>query len=180
MEGLSESAHNFHSNINLTTQSLAHSRSNLDSNNNSSLTKKKDEFDWLGSASLNFNIPIKKYTNTKLPSISKNQKTSTSFGQKLNQLSDPTSYRHSNPGYERFKANPQIYLPDGSMRRKFSLPKLSESIEQFKECRYLRRGSLLEPPVTDNEISGIFSFEKPNSLNEDEDSDTQSDGSVNE
>lgn len=185
MEGLSESALNFQTNNDLRGGSIIQSEANINPNSQAIQNiKKKDEFDWLGSASLNFHVPLKKNVPTKLPMISKLQnqqiQKTNSFGQELNQLTDPTSYRHSKPGYERYKSNPHIYLPDGSMRRKFSLPKLSESIEQFKECRYLRRGSLLEPPVTDNEISGIFSFSKPNSLNEDVDSDSDSDGSVNE
>ena len=32
-----------------------------------------------------------------------------------------------------------MYLPDGSLRRKFSLPKLSDSLKAVSECRYIRK-----------------------------------------
>lgn len=48
-------------------------------------------------------------------------------------------YKYSNVGYERYKQNPHFYLPDGSLKRKFSLPKLSDSLEAVRQCRYLRK-----------------------------------------
>lgn len=65
-----------------------------------------------------------------------------SFGQiELQQLDIPIMYKHSNVALERFKLNPNFYLPDGTLKRKFSLPKLSDSLEQVKNCGYLRRHS---------------------------------------
>ncbi len=60
----------------------------------------------------------------------------------LNQLDIPTVYRHSNAAFERYKSNPEFYLPDGTIRRKYSLPKLSEALEQVKNFKYLRRYSI--------------------------------------
>ncbi len=68
-----------------------------------------------------------------------------SFGQiELKQLDIPTVYKYSNVGFEKHKLNPNFYLPDGSLKRKFSLPKLTDTIETIKNCRYLRRNSLDE------------------------------------
>lgn len=65
-----------------------------------------------------------------------------SFGQiELQQLDIPVMYKHSNVALERFKLNPNFYLPDGKLKRKFSLPKLSDTLEQVKNCGYLRRHS---------------------------------------
>ena len=65
-----------------------------------------------------------------------------SFGQiELQQLDIPIMYKHSNVALERFKLNPNFYLPDGTLKRKFSLPKLSDTLEQVKNCGYLRRHS---------------------------------------
>ena len=65
-----------------------------------------------------------------------------SFGQiELQQLDIPVMYKHSNVALERFKLNPNFYLPDGTLKRKFSLPKLSDTLEQVKNCGYLRRHS---------------------------------------
>ncbi len=60
----------------------------------------------------------------------------------LTQLDIPTVYRHSNAAFERYKSNPEFYLPDGTIRRKYSLPKLSEALEQVKNFKYLRRYSI--------------------------------------
>lgn len=91
----------------------------------------------------------------------------------LDQLDVPAVYKHSSLGYERYKSNPQLYLPDGSLRRKFSLPKLSESIEQFRECRYLRRNSLVDPHITDIEVKNIFNFSKPSTPASESNSDSE-------
>lgn len=72
----------------------------------------------------------------------------------LNQLEIPTVYMHNNVGYERYKQNPHFYLPDGTLKRKYSLPKLSESLEAVKDCTYLRRYSYNEPD--DCDVINIF------------------------
>ena len=91
----------------------------------------------------------------------------------LDQLEIPTVYKHSNVAIEKYKSNPDYFLPDGTPKRKFSLPKLSESIEQVKQCRYLRRGSVVEPLISDFEITNIFKSEQTDtskySLDEHED-----------
>ncbi len=80
-----------------------------------------------------------------------------SFGQiELNQLEIPTVYKYSNVGFEKHKLNPNFYLPDGSLRRKFSLPKLTDTIETIKNCRYLRRNSLDEDRPSHSEVVNIF------------------------
>jgi hypothetical protein len=61
----------------------------------------------------------------------------------LNQLDNPKLYRYTNTAaYDRFKFNPHYYLPDGTLKRKFSLPKLSDTLEAVKNCNYLRRKSI--------------------------------------
>ena len=68
-----------------------------------------------------------------------------SFGQiELNQLEIPVMYKHSNVAFERYKLNPNFYLPDGTLKRKFSLPKLSDTLDAVKNCGYLRRHSTNE------------------------------------
>jgi hypothetical protein len=57
-------------------------------------------------------------------------------------LTDQNGSETRNAGFERYKFNPDYYLPDGSLRRKFSLPKLCESLEAVKHCGYLRRNSM--------------------------------------
>ena len=80
--------------------------------------------------------------NTTLDSTSLNNKRRVSFGQiELNQLEIPAVYKYSNVGLEKYRINPNFYLPDGSLKRKFSLPKLNDTIEAIKNCRYLRRNS---------------------------------------
>lgn len=62
-----------------------------------------------------------------------------SFGQiELSQLEIPTVYKHSNIGFEKYKSNPNFYLPDGSLRRRFSLPRMSETLDAVRNCSYLR------------------------------------------
>lgn len=43
-----------------------------------------------------------------------------------------------------------MYLPDGSLKRKFSLPKLSDSLKQVSECRYIRKRHSLNGDETVN------------------------------
>jgi hypothetical protein len=78
-----------------------------------------------------------------------------SFGQiELQQLDIPIMYKHSNVALERFKLNPNFYLPDGTLKRKFSLPKLSDTLEQVKNCGYLRRHS---NPVAQSNLNSATS-----------------------
>jgi hypothetical protein len=81
-----------------------------------------------------------------------------SFGQiELSQLEIPTVYKHSNVGLEKHKLNPNFYLADGSLKRKFSLPKLTDSIESVRDCRYLRRSSLESDEVVSHaDVVNIF------------------------
>lgn len=72
-----------------------------------------------------------------------NSKRRVSFGQiELTQLEIPIVYKHSNVAFERFKLNPNFYLPDGTLKRKFSLPKLSDTLAAVQNCGYLRRHSI--------------------------------------
>lgn len=86
-----------------------------------------------------------------------------SFGQiDLNNLDNPKLYRYSNSAaYERYKFNPHYYLPDGSLKRKFSLPKLSDTLEAVKNCNYLRRQSIDET-ADQLEVVNIFKDSKLN------------------
>lgn len=97
-------------------------------------------------------------SSTRLPKIKKNdeeKKRQVSFGKvELNQLDIPTLYRHSNVAMEKFKLDPYFYLPNGNLKRKFSLPKLDETLEAIKNCRYIRK-----PPseIDENiDVTNIF------------------------
>lgn len=93
----------------------------------------------------NYNFPkIRRKSSNKQKNEDKEaSKRHVSFGQiELSQLEIPTVYKYSNVGFERYKLNPHFYLPDGSLKRKFSLPKLNETLEAVKDCRYLRRNSI--------------------------------------
>jgi hypothetical protein len=69
-------------------------------------------------------------------------------------------YRYSNSAaYERFKFNPHYYLPNGALKRKFSLPKLSDTLEAVKNCNYLRRKSI-EETADQLEVVNIFKENK--------------------
>lgn len=86
-----------------------------------------------------------------------------SFGRiELTQLEIPTMYKYSNIGYEKFKLNPHFYLPDGTLKRKFSLPKLDETLEAVKNCRYLRKNSLEEAENVD--VKNIFRDIEPSQM----------------
>lgn len=83
-------------------------------------------------------------SSTRLPKIKKKneeeKKRQVSFGKvELNQLDIPTLYRHSNVAMEKFKLDPYFYLPNGNLKRKFSLPKLDETLEAIRNCRYIRK-----------------------------------------
>lgn len=97
-------------------------------------------------------------STTRLPKIKKNEdekKRQVSFGKvELNQLEIPTLYRHSNVAMEKFKLDPHFYLPNGNLKRKFSLPKLDETLEAIKNCRYIRR----RPSENDDnvDVTNIF------------------------
>lgn len=54
------------------------------------------------------------------------------------ELDIPKQYKHSSDALEKYKFNPNYYLPDGSLKRKFSLPLLKDSLEAVKGCSYLR------------------------------------------
>ena len=93
----------------------------------------------------------------------------------LNQLEIPTIYKHSNVAIEKYKSNPEYYLPNGLPKRKFSLPKLTDSFEQVKTCGYLRRSSLIEASVAEEEIQNIFNFSRlSNKSDEYEENDNES------
>ena len=78
----------------------------------------------------------------------------------MNQLDNPKLYRYSNSAaYERFKFNPHYYLPNGALKRKFSLPKLSDTLEAVKNCNYLRRKSI-EETADQLEVVNIFKENK--------------------
>ena len=103
-------------------------------------------------------------SSTNLRKTSRNKENSSvtskrrvSFGQiDLNNLDNPKMYRYSNSAaYERYKFNPHYYLPDGSLKRKFSLPKLCDTLEAVKNCNYLRRNSI-ESTADQIEIVNIF------------------------
>lgn len=83
-------------------------------------------------------------TNTNKSNKEVESKRRVSFCQiDLNQLDNPKLYRYTNTAaYDRFKFNPHYYLPDGTLKRKFSLPKLSDTLEAVKNCNYLRRKSI--------------------------------------
>jgi hypothetical protein len=48
---------------------------------------------------------------------------------------------HSNAALEKYKFNPNYYLPDGSLKSKFLLPQLKDTLESAKKCRYLRQST---------------------------------------
>lgn len=100
---------------------------------------------------------MRKLVRNKENSSSTSNKRRVSFGQiDLNNLDNPKLYRYSNSAaYERYKFNPHYYLPDGSLKRKFSLPKLSDTLEAVKNCNYLRRNSI-ENTADQTEILNIF------------------------
>jgi hypothetical protein len=80
-----------------------------------------------------------------------------SFGQiELSQLEIPVVYKYSNLGLEKYKLNPNFYLPDGSLKRKFSLPKLGDTIGVVKECGYIRLNSIETDKPSHYEIVNIF------------------------
>jgi hypothetical protein len=56
----------------------------------------------------------------------------------MKELTIPKTYMHSNEGLEKCKMNPYFYLPDGSLRKRFSLPKLADTLAVAKKARYLR------------------------------------------
>ncbi len=100
---------------------------------------------------------IAKYDQQQQSEYNIGTKRRTSYGQIT--IDSPTILR--NAANERFKFNPDYFLPDGTLRRKFSLPKLSDSLEQFKACRYIKRNSLVEPTVDESDVSNIFKYSKP-------------------
>ncbi|CAF0854664.1 unnamed protein product, partial [Brachionus calyciflorus] len=99
-------------------------------------------------------------SSSRLPKIKKKhsedeQKRKVRFGQvELNQLDIPIMYRHSNVAMEKFKLDPHFYLPNGNLKRKFSLPKLDEALEAIKNCRYIRKNSLEQEECID--VKNIF------------------------
>ncbi|RNA42972.1 hypothetical protein BpHYR1_047471 [Brachionus plicatilis] len=97
-------------------------------------------------------------SSTRLPKIRKHEdekKRQVSFGKvELNQLEIPTLYRHSNVAMEKFKLDPHFYLPNGHLKRRYSLPKLDETLDAIKNCRYIRRGSSEQEDNID--VTNIF------------------------
>ena len=62
--------------------------------------------------------------------------------------------------YDTSVVNPNYYLPDGTLKRRFSLPKLKDALEMVKHCRYLRKFSIdrsIDPDEKDFEdVRSIF------------------------
>ena len=79
---------------------------------------------------------------------------------------------HSNEALEKFKFNPNYYLPDGKLKAKFLLPKLKDTIENAKNSRYIRQYSLDGEQVVDKTeepgfdiVKYIFHDEEAPSIN---------------
>jgi hypothetical protein len=79
------------------------------------------------------------------------------------QIEMPDLYKHSNLGYERFNKN--FYLPNGTLKRKYSLPQLSDCMESVKNCEYLRRhnSSIDNNNNKKDDINNIFKDLNPDS-----------------
>lgn len=109
-----------------------------------------------------FQLPkIMRSSNRNLSGKTNDDKRRVSFGQiELTQLEIPTVYKYSNIGYERYKLNPHFYLPDGSLKRKFSLPRLSDTLDSVKNCRYLRRFSM-DAQEDNIDVKNIFKDLQP-------------------
>lgn len=60
----------------------------------------------------------------------------------LNELEIPKPLMHSSDALEKYKFNPHYYLPDGTIKAKFLLPQLKDTIESVKDCRYIRQFSM--------------------------------------
>ncbi len=72
----------------------------------------------------------------------------------LNELEIPKTYMHSNEALEKYKFNPNYYLQDGTLKTKFLLPQLKDSLETIKNCRYIRQYSIDggQPAKNDQDI----------------------------
>jgi hypothetical protein len=67
------------------------------------------------------------------------------------ELDIPKHYKHSSDALEKYKFNPHYYLPDGTLKRKFSLPLLKDSLEAVKGCNYLRMPETYSCELTSEE-----------------------------
>ena len=77
-------------------------------------------------------------------------------------LDIPVVYKYSNAGLERYKADPTFYLPNGEMRRKYSLPALTDSIEMVKNLFYLRHNA--NEDEKDNKVNNESGAAKDHSV----------------
>ena len=78
----------------------------------------------------------------------------------LNELEIPKTLKHSNAALEKYKFNPNYYLPDGSLKAKFLLPQLKDTIESVKNCRYIRQFSSDKDQELMNNILSDFDVVK--------------------